>query len=118
MNVRDIQCVLFDIATRVSFFRAGRVGALWWVQSPNYARIAPAPRSGWVRRVVATVCVVCALSAVRAEAESCEQRCPQVREEGFSSVSEADGTSQVCCCLIDDSGQSASQPLEQCEKIP
>ena len=117
MKTGDARNSLNDIPTRVRFFRAWRVGERGLRLAPNSSGLMQQGRGGIARYVASSLLVALSFGIAHAEAESCEQRCTQVREEGFSSVSDSGDAAVLCCCLIDDSGQSVSQPLEQCEKI-
>ena len=108
MNRKDAQNSLNDIPTRVGIFRARRVAAGLVCQAAGDA----------LRRVLVATGVAYAMAAMPAMAESCEARCQQVREEGFSTIASPEGAPILCCCLVDEAGQSQSKPLEECGKIP
>lgn len=117
MNTRDARTSLNDIPTRVRSFRAWRVGEFEFRLVPNRLGLRQHGRGRTQMCVAALLLLTLSVGAARAEAESCEQRCAQVREEGFSTISDSGDAAVLCCCLSDDSGQSVSEPLEQCEKI-
>jgi hypothetical protein len=58
------------------------------------------------------------LVAQPAYAQSCDEHCPQLREEGFSGISDPDGSVTLCCCLSDEKGKVVSQPAPKCEELP
>jgi len=119
MNTKNARYSLNDIPTRVRFFRAWLVGAHNRCSAQRGTVLAcEGARGRGAKGIVLAVLVALSCGAARAQAESCEQRCQQVREEGFSSISNPDGSADLCCCLVDDAGKSGSEPLEQCGKIP
>jgi hypothetical protein len=118
MNRKNAQNSLNDIPTRVGIFRARRVAAGTDGQAAGDALPASRTRAKVVRRVLVAAGVAYAMAALPAMAESCEARCQQVREEGFSTMTTPEGATVLCCCLVGEAEQSQSKPLEECGKIP
>jgi hypothetical protein len=106
---------LCDTLTRVSAPRAGRVGADC-KSSLDSSRIGRF--KGYRALCLLMGACIGLLVAQPAYAQSCDEHCPQLREEGFSGISNPDGSVTLCCCLSDEKGKVVSQPAPKCEELP